>query len=140
MTKEEMITALKAVKNPVVEITTIYRVLDELGISYQKSKCGKCRKDLYNIAREELGLIKSAAEKSSFNDDQDYEWKYLRKDSVWYNGRIYNQNTKPQLIEKFVETHPTGYYERITKEQPQPETVVEEENINNEANFIENGN
>lgn len=128
MTKEEMIEAIKAIKSPVKEITTIYKVLDELGVKYHKSGCHKCRTDLFLIAKEELGLIKSAAENSSFNDDKDYEWKYLREDAVWYNGRIYNQNTPPSLIEKFVEANPTGFYERVKKE----EIPQQEETINNE--------
>lgn len=125
MTKEEMIEAIKAIKSPVKEITTIYKVLDELGITYQKTKCGKCRRDLFNICREELGLIENAAEQSDFNGtDTDFEWKYLKSNGTRWNGRIYDQNTDPAMIETFVKVFPTGFYEKIAKPQ-------QEETINN---------
>ena len=135
MTKEEMIEAIKAIKSPVKEITTIYKVLDELGITYQKTKCGKCRRDLFNICREELGLIDNAAEQSDFNGtDTYYEWKYLKRNGTRWNGKIYNQNTDPKMIEAFVKVFPTGFYEKIAKPQ-------QEETINNtELNTNENGN
>lgn len=136
MTKEEMITAIKAVHNPKLQINIIYKVLDELGVKYKKSTCGKCRNDLYNIAREELGLIESAADVTLFDKDtnEEYQWKYLLPYPVWNNGVVYNQKTDVKLIEDFVKRGNKGYYEKVKIEKPQP--VVEEENINNEANFI----
>lgn len=106
-----MIDRIKSVKDPVKEIKTVYAVLDELGIKYKVTKCPKCKKDLYHIALEELGLIEDAAEKSDFNTT--VEWRYLKKTATRWRGMRFNGETNPKLIEEFVKHFPTGFYERI---------------------------
>lgn len=71
MTLEEIRERALAIKNPITEYEKVYELLDELGVSYKKTNCHKCRRDLYNILREEVGLIESAAEESDFNSDSD---------------------------------------------------------------------
>lgn len=64
--KEEMIGRVKAIKDVNKQVEEIYALLGELGIKYKRTGCFKCRRDYLNIIKEELGLIKSAAHKSSF--------------------------------------------------------------------------
>lgn len=110
MSRDEMIDRIKSVKDPVREIKTVYAVLDELGIKYKVTKCPKCKKDLYNIALEELGLIDNAAEISDFNTNG--EWVYVCKRPQSWHGYIIDQDTPTEVIEEFVKTHPVGYYKR----------------------------
>ena len=125
MTKEEMIEMIKIVKSPIREKQTLYKVADELGITYKKNNCPRCAKDLWNIIREELGLIKDAADESDFNNTG--EWVYLLKKPQSWHGHIIDQDTDPDIIAQFVKDHPKGYYKKIEKTEPQ-----HEEQINNE--------
>ena len=127
--KEALTLKIKSVKNPVKEIETVYSVLDELGVKYKKSTCSRCRRDLYNIALEELGVISSAADKSSF-DANDYEYEYLGKKPQAWKGHIIDQDTDPAIIAEFIKSFPT-YYRLIEKKE---ETTIPhtEETINNE--------
>lgn len=133
MTREEMIKIIESVKTPVKEKNKLYRVADELGITYKKNNCPKCAKDLWNIIREELGLIKDAAEESDFNNT-DYEYIYLGRKSQAWNGHLINQDTDPAIIAEFIKRFPK-YYKVVEKtklevnEQTEPQ---HEENINNE--------
>lgn len=130
--KEALTLKIKSVKNPVKEIETVYSVLDELGVKYKKSTCSRCRRDLYNIALEELGLIKDAAEKSDFNTTtENSEYRFIHKGSVSWKGRTYDQYTPTPYIKHFLKYFPKGYYEVVEKKE---ETTIpqQEENINNE--------
>lgn len=109
-----MIEKVNLIKSPLREKETLYAIADELGIKYKKSNCPKCCKDLWNIIREQLGLIEDAAELSDFNDNGEY--KYIRKNGVVWKGRVYNQNTDPKFIKEFVKHFPKGYYELIEQE------------------------
>lgn len=71
MQLEEIREKTLAIKNPVTEYETVYELLDELGVEYKKTNCHRCRRDLYNILREEVGLIESAAEESDFNSENE---------------------------------------------------------------------
>jgi len=120
-----MIEKIKGVKSPNNEIKTIYSVLDELGVKYKKTTCPKCRKDLYNIALEELGMIKSAAEKSDFNKvPDDAEYRFIRKTGTVWKGKLYDQNTPVEMIREFVKHFPVGFYEKIEKKEPQQEETI----------------
>lgn len=123
MDKNELIKKIKSVKDPVKEIETVYAVLDELGIKYKKSSCHRCRKDLYRIALEELGLIENAADESDFNSS-DGEWVYLLNRPQSWHGHIIDQDTDPSVIAQFVKTHPVGYYEMKEKTEPQHEETI----------------
>ena len=132
MTREEMIERVNLVKNPFMEKETLYSIADELGIKYKRNNCPKCAKDLWNIIREELGTIESAAEESDFNENEpEYVWKYIYPTPVSCNGIIYNQDTDPKFIESFAKANPNKFYvkEYIHKEEELPQ---QEETINNE--------
>jgi len=132
MTREELIDKINNIKDPVKEIETVYAVLDELGVKYKVTKCPKCKKDLYNIALEELSLIEDASEESDFNKKgQEYVWKYIYKFPVNCGGIVYNQDTDPKYIESFAKANPNKFYvkEYIHKEEELPQ---QEETINNE--------
>lgn len=115
MTREEMIEAIVAVKDPKKEKQTIYKVLDELGVAYKKTNCGKCLQDLYNIAREELGLIADASAESDFNGPVRYE--YLKDIQYVWRGKILDGNTPADVIEQFMASNPRGveFYRRIVE-------------------------
>lgn len=138
MDKNELIKKIKSVKDPVKEIETVYAVLDELGIKYKKSGCHRCRKDLYRIALEELGLIENAADESGF--DKKTEWVYLLNRPQSWHGHIIDQDTDPKIIKEFVKSFPNGYFIKVETKVQEPveekkeETTIpqqNEENINN---------
>lgn len=99
-----MQAAVAAIEDPKKERQTIYAVLDELGVSYRKTNCGKCLRDLLNIAREELGLIADASAESEFNGDARYE--YLKDVPYQWRGNILNDKTPSALVEAFMANHP----------------------------------
>ena len=103
-----MIDCIKSVEDVSKDKKKIYDVLDALGITYKKSNCRKCLKDLKNIALEELGLIDNAADESDFNGTS--EWVYVCNRPQSWNGYIIDQDTDPKIIEQFVKSHPVGYY------------------------------
>ena len=122
MTKKELIEKINSVKNARLQRNTIYEVLDELGVSYNKTNCSRCLNDLLLIAKEELGLINSAAEESSFNEtEHNCGWRYIVDRPVFWGGYRIDQDTPEDVVEKFIEKHPKGYYERI----PCPEEPTE---------------
>lgn len=108
-----MIDTISAVSNPYRERKTLYMVADELGLTYRKIQCSKCAKDLYNIIREELCMIGSAADESDFNEVQtDYEYEYLPSSAVAWNGHIMNQSTPKEIVEEFYRLTGNRYYRR----------------------------
>jgi len=92
------------------QILEIYALLDELNITYKKTKCARCRRDLLNILREEAGLIESAANESGFNTYSNTEYVYLLDRPQTWNGHFINQDTPPEVIRAFLEQFPNGYY------------------------------
>lgn len=117
-----MIDKIGQVKNPFKQRTTLYEIADELGIVYKQNKCPKCAKDLYNICREELGLIEDAAEQSDFNTATDnVEYRYLKEKGTYWNGKRYSQDTPVEMIKIFIKHFPEGFYEIVNK--PQQEDI-----------------
>lgn len=113
MNKEELIKKVESIKDLKKDYKILYEVMDELGISFRKTTCLKCRRDYLNIIKEELGMIESAAEQSDFNGGK---WVYLRDRSFSWtmiDGKkvIINANTPQNIIEEFVKTH-KGFYKK----------------------------
>lgn len=120
-----MIDTISAVQSPYKERKTLFAIAEELGIKFQKTQCSKCCNDLYNIIREELGIIGDASEMSDFNvQSGDYKYIYIGGQSVGWMGNVMNQDTPIEVIEDFVKRTGSKYYKRVKVETP--------EDINNE--------
>lgn len=102
-------------------IPLIYKALDDLQIPYKKTGCQRCRQDLLNIVREELGLIESAAEESSFNSDGDVCYRYLLNTAQTWNGHLINNETDIEIVREFVKRFPRGYFDIVDCEQSSDE-------------------
>lgn len=109
---DEIRDRIAAISNPNKQIDEIYALLDELGIIYKKTKCGKCRKDLLNILREEAGLIEDAAEESEFGKETETEFTYLLNRPQSWNGHLICQDTPVEVIREFVKQFPNGYFRK----------------------------
>lgn len=118
--KDELIRRVESIKDLKSDYNELYALLDELGITYKKTTCLKCRRDYLNIIKEELGMIDSAAEVSSFNTTSDGGYIYLRdRNFIWNKPdgtrvRI-SKNTPVEEIEEFVKDH-KGFYKKKTNE------------------------
>lgn len=111
MTKESLIEKFADIKQATpANISQIYEALDFLGISYKRTTCKRCRADLLSILKEELGLIESAAEESSFNSDGEKCYTYTCDRPQTWNGYVIDNNTPVEIIRKFIERFPVGYY------------------------------
>ena len=132
MTKEEMIEKVLAIKNVRKEKAVIYQIAKELGLNFKPTNCNKCLGDYVAILKEELGIISSAAEESSF-DASNYEYEYLGTKSQAWNGHIINQDTDPEIIREFIKRFPTYYRVIEKKVEVKEETTIpqQEETINN---------
>lgn len=131
MTKEEMITAVNSIKQPVKEKKIIFQIAKELGLNFKETSCSRCLRDYLNILKEELGIIGNAAEKSDFNTTtENSEYRFIHKGSVSWKGRTYDQYTPTPYIKHFLKYFPKGYYEVVEKKE---ETTIpqHEETINN---------
>lgn len=131
MTKEEMITAVNSIKQPVKEKKIIFQIAKELGLNFKETSCSRCLRDYLNILKEELGIIGNAAEKSDFNTTtENSEYRFIHKGSVSWKGRTYDQYTPTPYIKHFLKYFPKGYYEVVEKKEE--ETIPQhEETINN---------
>ena len=107
MSREELVEKFNSITDIISSRETLYLLMNELGITFKKTKCVKCLRDYYNIVREELGMIESAAEVSDFNDNNEYVYLLDRAQS--WNGHIINNSTPVEVIREFVKTH-KGYY------------------------------
>lgn len=107
--KEKLLEAVNAIKNPINQREEIFALMDELGLSYRRTNCGRCLKDYLNIIKEEIGIITDASVESDFNG----EWVYLPKRTMTWKGHLINQDTPVDVIEEFVKKFPVGYYQRI---------------------------
>lgn len=116
MDRQELIDKILSVKDLNKEMDIVYEVLDELGIKFKRTTCKRCRRDGYNLALEELGLIQSAAEESDFNGD--YEYEYLKPVQYQWRGNLLNQRTPVPVIEAFLKAHPRGgeFFRKTEKE------------------------
>lgn len=116
MNKEELIKKVESIKDLKKDYKILYEIMNELGISFRKTTCSKCRQDYLNVVKEELGMIESAAEQSDFNGGK---WVYLRERSFSWtmlDGKkvIINANTPQNIIEEFVKTH-KGFYKQTNE-------------------------
>lgn len=111
MNKEDLISRTESITNVNLQRDELYSLLDDLNITYKRTRCLKCLQDYLNIVKEELNMIESAADYSSFNDECKY--KYIRKRTVLWNrdGKYIkiNQNTPTTIIKEFMKTH-HGYF------------------------------
>lgn len=105
---EDIKNRIADIKDVVRQKAELYAILDEMGVKYKKTRCIKCLKDLLNIAKEEAGMIGSAAEASDFNLSS-RKWKYVKNNPVLWRGFIFDDNTPEEMVEKFVRYH-NGYY------------------------------
>lgn len=115
MDREQLLQAVKGIKNPVKQKEEIYMLMDALGMQYKRTNCGRCLRDYLNMVKEELGAIESAAEVSEFNDAEgEFEYIYIHPRTVLWRGNKMNQHTDPKIIEEFVKEHPHGFYSKQT--------------------------
>lgn len=118
MDKNKLIEKINKVKILSRDYKLIYEVLDELGIAYKKTTCSKCRRDLLNIAKEELGLIEDAASESDFNtlnnnDLNEYEYIYTHNMPLKWEGKIIKKNSPKNVIQSFCEANPSYCMKQI---------------------------
>jgi hypothetical protein len=107
MTQEELRERTLAIKDPARQPEELYALLDAAGITYQKSTCHRCRIDLYNILREELGLIESAAEESDFNElPEGAELVFIYPRPVKFNGKIIKKSSSQETMLTLYRVHP----------------------------------
>ena len=111
---DEQYERIAGITNANRQIKEIYALLDELGITYKRTGCSRCRRDLLNILREEAGLISSAAEASEF-DAPGTEYTYLPDRPQSWNGHLMDQDTPVEIIREFVKQFPTGYYRKVER-------------------------
>ena len=113
MNKEELIQRVEAISNVNTQREELYSLLTDMNISFKRTRCSRCLQDYLNIAKEELNMIISAAEYSSFNTEDCTDYKYIRKQSVyWRKGKeriLINQSTPVNIIKEFIKTH-HGYF------------------------------
>lgn len=113
MTKEELIEKINSVRDPYSEVKTVYEVLDGLGIKYKRTSCRSCRVDLYNIAREELGLIGSAAEHSGFdNVPANTRYEFTGRAIRW-NGKVYDRLSSQEDLQKLHDVFGAAYVREV---------------------------
>lgn len=111
-------------------ITLIYEALDYLQISYKKTSCKRCRQDLLNIVKEELGLIGSAADESDFNK-RNCGWECNLSRPLFWNGYQIWVDTPDNIIEEFNKVFPNKYFKRVEcpeeteKAETEPEILGE---------------
>lgn len=104
-------------------ISLIYKALEDLQIPYKKTSCKRCRQDLLNIVKEELGLIGSAADESPFNGNKCWECT-LSRPLVWEGHLIWN-DTPAEIIERFNEKFPDRFFKRVECSEQTAETEPE---------------
>ena len=104
MNKQELIDEYLKIKDVNKDIAIIYDLMDKLGIKYQKTACKRCRKDFQNLIAEELGLIKSAADNSGWDDEAEYE--YLMGEDYSWQGHRLNADTPKWVIRRFFASEP----------------------------------
>lgn len=110
MDREQLLQAVKGIKNPVKQKEEIYMLMDALGMQYKRTNCGRCLRDYLNIVKEELGAIADASTESDFNEESNWEYVYIHPRTVLWNGYKMNKNTPKAVVEEFVKEHPIGYY------------------------------
>lgn len=119
--KDELIRRAQSIQDLKRDYNELYALLDELGITYKRTTCSKCRQDYLNIIKEELGMIESSAEVSGFNTTSDGRYIYIRdRNYIWTKPdgtRVRISKTTPvEEIEEFVKTH-KGFYKKIENKE-----------------------
>lgn len=89
-------------------VRTLYSAMEELGIPFKKTVCKRCRHDYLMIVKEELGLIADASEHSAFDGEACY--RYVVDKPVFWNGWKIDSETPQEIVKKFVERFPKGYF------------------------------
>ena len=112
--KEKLLEAANNIANPVKQKEEIFALMDTLGLTYRQTNCGRCLRDYLNIIKEELKIIKNAAEVSEFNETGG-EYIYIHPRTVLWHGYKINQFTPVDVIEEFVKKFPVGYYQQISR-------------------------
>lgn len=102
MDKTQLIEKIQSVRDVSEDRNVIYEVMSELGISFKKTNCRKCLGDYFNICKEELGLLESAADTSDFND----KWIYKAIRPTSWNGKIISKDSDQETLSKFCHIHP----------------------------------
>lgn len=106
MDKQQILEKAKQIVDPARQAQLLYECLDALGITYHKTACHKCRRDLYLILLEELDLIEDASDMSAW-DTQDTEWIYTYPRTVKCEGKTISKKTPQHILSDFCEKHPT---------------------------------
>ena len=115
LSKDKLLAAANAITNPVKQQEEIYMLMDALGLTYKRTNCGRCLRDYLNIAKEELKIIKNAAEESEFNAETgEWEYIYIHPRTVLWKGHKINQDTPKAVVDEFIKEHPKGYYVKQT--------------------------
>ena len=137
MDRELLKEKILSVKDINKDIQIIYDVLDELGVKFRHSNCQKCRRDAYNIALEELGLIADASDESGF--DAPDGWVYLKDRDFQWNGHRLNQDTPAWVIRRFMaESRRAGeFYAPVPAEKPSKEERPADKAADNKENTEE---
>lgn len=113
MTKEEIRERLQAKSD--ITRQELYDIMDALGLTYRKTNCKKCLADYRAMVMEEVGLIKSAADNSGWDEEAEYE--YLKGEDYSWQGHRLNQDTPKWVIRRFFASAPAkaGQYYRAVQ-------------------------
>lgn len=120
MDREELKSRLDAITNLRTQQNELYEVLDALGVTYQKTTCLKCRRDLLAIAREELGVIADASEESGF-DTTEYRYTYAYGRPLRVDGKVYDRLSSQEDLETLYGKLGRVYVKREAVESGQSE-------------------
>lgn len=117
--REELLRLFNNITDPIKQKNELYGLLDALKITYKQTNCKHCLIDYYNLVREELGLIESAAEISEFNNEDDSQQvqtvlRYVWPRPVSWKGHIINDRTPESVKREFHKTHKGFYIEQAT--------------------------
>lgn len=94
MDKEELLKAANNIVSPVKQKEEIYTLMNALGLTYKRTNCGRCLRDYLNIVKEELKIIKNAAEVSEFNETgEEVSYTYNHHRAVRVRGKVYNKSS-----------------------------------------------
>lgn len=112
MNKEELIEKFNSIVDINKDYNTIYELLEELGIKFNKTSCSKCRRDFYNIIKEELFDDYIASENSDWDDDK-YSLIYTYPRPVNWKGTIVNKNSPKSVLQAFYNEHPKFFMRQL---------------------------
>lgn len=102
MDTNKLIEKINSVTDVSKDRNIIYEVMSELGVTFKRTNCRKCLVDYLNICKEELGLLKSAADASDFNG----KWIYKAIRPTSWNGKLIDRSTEQDVLAKFCLKNP----------------------------------